>query len=110
MGKEMGEAKQSKSGSEETKATAEGDLGVTTTDLNNDMGALGDLHHECMTKAQEFETEVTSRGEELKALATAKKIIKETTSGAADQSYGFLQVSKIQSRSDLANSEVVHMV
>jgi len=71
--KEMDEAKQSKSGSEETKATAEGDLGVTTTDLNNDVSSLADLHHECMTKAQEFETETTSRGEELKALATAKK-------------------------------------
>merc|ERR1711957_444733 len=67
-------------------------------------------HHDCMSKAQEFEAEVTSRGEELKALATAKKIIKETTSGAAGQSYGFLQVSRIMSRSDLANSEVVHLV
>ena len=36
--KEMDEAKQSKSGSEEANATAEGDLGVTTTDLNNDLG------------------------------------------------------------------------
>ena len=60
-----------------------------------------------MSKAQEFEAEVTSRGEELKALATAKKIIKETTTGAADQSYGFLQ---IQSSSDLANTEVVHLI
>ena len=60
-----------------------------------------------MAKASEFEAEVTSRGEELKALATAKKIIKDTTSGAAGQSYGFLQ---IQSRSDLANFEVVRFV
>merc|ERR1712127_417590 len=107
MGKEMGEAKQSKSGSEETKATAEGDLGVTTTDLNNDMGALGDLHHECMTKAQEFETEVTSRGEELKALATAKKIIIEATSLAQTS---FLQRSKISTRADLVNYEAVRYV
>merc|ERR1712127_556280 len=108
--KEMDEAKKSKSESSESKATAEGDLEVTQKSLNEDLSALGKLHHDCMSKAQEFEAEVTSRGEELKALATAKKIIKETTSGAADQSYGFLQVSKIQSRSDLANSEVVHMV
>merc|ERR1719399_1561351 len=46
-----------------------------------------------MSKASDFEAETTSRGEELKALATAKKIIKETTSGAASQSYGFLQTS-----------------
>jgi len=102
--------KKAKSESSESKATAEGDLEVTQKSLNEDLSALGKLHHDCMSKAQEFEAEVTSRGEELKALATAKKIIKETTSGAADQSYGFLQVSKIQSRSDLANSEVVHMV
>jgi len=107
--KEMGEAKQSKSGSEETKATAEGDLGVTTTDLNNDMGALGDLHHECMTKAQEFETEVTSRGEELKALATAKKIIIEATSLAQTS---FLQKARtsISTRADLVNFETAHFV
>merc|ERR1719446_1939374 len=60
-----------------------------------------------MSKAQEFEAEVTSRGEELKALATAKKIIKETTSGAAGQSYGFLQ---LETTSDLHATEVVHMI
>jgi len=108
--KEMDEAKKAKSESEESKATAEGDLEVTQKSLNEDLSALGKLHHDCMSKAQEFEAEVTSRGEELKALATAKKIIKETTSGAAGQSYGFLQVSRIMSRSDLANSEVVHLV
>jgi len=108
--KEMDEAKKAKSESAESKATAEGDLEVTQKSLNEDISALGKLHHDCMSKASEFEAEVTSRGEELKALATAKKIIIETTSGAAGQSYGFLQLSKIQSRSDLANSEVVHLV
>jgi len=107
--KEMDEAKQSKSGSEETKATAEGDLGVTTTDLNNDLGELGNLHHECMTKAQEFETETTSRGEELKALATAKKIIIEATSFAQTS---FLQKARtsISTRADLVNFETAHFV
>merc|ERR1719506_288852 len=107
--KEMDEAKQSKSGSEEAKATAEGDLGVTTTDLNNDLGELGNLHHECMTKAQEFETETTSRGEELKALATAKKIIIEATSFAQTS---FLQKARtsISTRADLVNFETPHFV
>ena len=40
-----------------------------------------------MTKAEEYEEETKSRGEELKALATAKKIIVETTGGADAQSY-----------------------
>merc|ERR1719281_836484 len=94
--KEMDEAKQSKSASAEAKATAEGDLDVTSKDLAEDIKTLSELHHNCMTKANDFEAEVKSRGEELKALATAKKIIKETTGGAADQSYGFDQESFLQ--------------
>ena len=39
------------------EAVAEGALGVTTADLNNDLSELGNLHHTCMTKAQEFEEE-----------------------------------------------------
>merc|ERR1719301_389498 len=85
--KEKTEAQQSKSASEEKKATAEGDIEITTKDLNEDIKALAELHHNCMTKAEEYEEETKSRGEELKALATAKKIIVETTGGAADQSY-----------------------
>merc|ERR1719230_394075 len=85
--KEKTEASQSKSASEEKKATAEGDLEISTKDLDEDIKALAELHHNCMTKAEEYEEETKSRGEELKALATAKKIIVETTGGAADQSY-----------------------
>merc|ERR1719161_3455789 len=55
--KEMDEAKKSKSESEEGKATAEGDLDVTTKDLNNDLQELDELHHNCMTKANDFEAE-----------------------------------------------------
>merc|ERR1711934_54866 len=40
-----------------------------------------------------------SRGEELTAIATAKKVIEETTSGAADLSYGLNQVSFLQTSS-----------
>ena len=34
-----------------------------------------------MTKAEDFEAETQSRGEELKALAMAKKAVKDNTSG-----------------------------
>jgi len=94
--KEMVEAKQSKSASAESKATAEGDLDGTSKDLAEDVKTLQELHHNCMTKANDFEAETKSRGEELKALATAKKIIKETTGGANDQSYGLDQESFLQ--------------
>merc|ERR1712203_556847 len=79
------------------KATAEGDLEVTTKNLNEDVLALSDLHGECLTKAQDYEAETKSRGEELDAIATAKKVIQETTAGAADLSYGLNQVSFLQS-------------
>jgi len=103
--KEMDEAKKSKAASEEAKATAEGDLDVTSKALAEDVKALSDLHHSCMTKASDFEAETSSRGEELKALATAKKIIKDTTSGATSQSYDFLQTS-----TQSGNSQAVHFV
>merc|ERR1719277_1314470 len=70
-----------------------------------------------MKGAEDFEAETKSRGEELKALATAKKIISEATSGAADLSYSFAQTSflqvsrvKLSSGADLASFEAVRFV
>merc|ERR1719446_62330 len=103
--KEMASAKKSKSESEEGKATAEGDLSVTQKDLAQDLETLGGLHHDCVTKANDFEAETKSRAEELKALATAKKIIKENVAGAAAS---FLQDGiTINSQADLVNFEAV---
>lgn len=107
--KEKSEASTSKSASAEGKATAEGDLDVTSKALAEDINELQGLHHNCMTKAEEFEAETKSRGEELKALATAKKIVKEATGAALDQT-SFLQTSKLSSQVDLANFEVVRFV
>merc|ERR1712156_1195312 len=95
--KELDEAKTGIAASNEKKATAEGDLAVTTKNFDEDVLALSELHHECLTKAQDYEAETKSRGEELKAIAMAKKVIAETTSGAADLSYGLNQVSFLQS-------------
>merc|ERR1719482_2213136 len=105
--KDMDETKKGLAESNEAKAAAEGDLKVTSKDLAEDVTALGDLHQDCMTKAQDFEAETTSRGEELKALAMAKKAVKDNTGGASEQSYDFLQMS---SSSDLKNFEVVRLV
>lgn len=106
--KEKREAEQSKAASEEAKATAEGDLSVTSKALSEDEKALGELHHNCMSKANDFEAETQSRGEELKALATAKKIIKETTGGAAAQQYDFVQTSFLQVSS--SSNEALRLV
>merc|ERR1740130_59366 len=52
-----------------------------------------------------------SRTEELTAIATAKKILGETSSGAVGQSYSFLQsASSMTTRADLANAEIVRLV
>merc|ERR1719311_835340 len=62
-----------------------------------------------MSGAENFEAETKSRGEELNALAQAKKVIVETTSGAADLSYSFLQM-QMSTGADLANFEAVRFV
>merc|ERR1719201_1537203 len=103
--KDMDAAKKGLAESSEIKAAAEGDLGVTTKALNEDINALADLHQDCMTKAEDFEAETTSRGEELKALAMAKKAVNDNTGGATEQQYSFLQLS-----SDAKNFEVIRMV
>merc|ERR1719453_2809922 len=66
---ELDKAKKGLAASGEKKATAEGDLEVTTKDLNGDIKTLADTHHDCMTKASEYEAETKSRGEELAAMA-----------------------------------------
>merc|ERR1719380_540694 len=106
---DMNKAKKALGASEESKGAAEGDLAVTTADLDEDIKTLATLHQDCMTGAEDFEAETKSRGEELKALATAKKVIQEATSGASDLSYSFLQTT-ISSSADLANVEVLRLV
>jgi len=107
--KELGEAKTGIAASSEKKATAEGDLEVTTKNLEEDVAALSELHHECLSKAQDYEAETKSRGEELAAIASAKKVIQETTSGAAGLSYGLDQISFMQ-RSQSGTFDVVRFL
>merc|ERR1719497_83546 len=110
--KDMDDAKKSLSASGEAKATAQGDLTVTSKALATDTATLDDLHKDCLTKAQDFEVETKSRTEELKALAEAKKILKETTGGAEAQTYGLNQESffQITSKAGLAQFEAVRLV
>merc|ERR1719174_3524013 len=107
----MDAAKKNLAASQENKATAEGDLDATSKDLAEDIKTKGTLHQDCMNGAEEFELSTKSRGEELHALATAKKIIQEATAGAADQSYSFLQErSQVVSGADLAKFEAVRFI
>merc|ERR1719226_376749 len=111
--KELAEAKANTASSGEKKATAEGDLSATSKDLAEDIKVKGDIHQQCMTTAQDFEAEVASRAEELKALAAAKKALADNTAAADSLSYGLSQVSfvqRLQTGADLAHFEAVRFV
>merc|ERR1740121_1581747 len=109
--KELAEARKGIAESSQKKAQAEGDLAVTTREYDQDVKTKATLHHDCMTKAENYEAETKSRGEELEALANAKKVIVEATSGALAQ-VSFLQLSRntLTSTADLAIFESVRFV
>jgi chromosome segregation ATPase len=111
--KDMNAEKSAKEAAEEEKATAEGDLATTVKSLKESEEALATANSDCMQTAADHEATVAARTEELKVIATAEKILKESTGGAEGQTYSLLQVSAastMKTRSDLANSEVVTMV
>jgi chromosome segregation ATPase len=109
--KDMDEEKSLKAATEEKKATAEGDLAETVKELKKDKESLETTSTTCMQVAADHEATVKSRTEELTAIATAEKILKETSTGAVEQSYSLLQMSsRLQSRTDLKSAEVVNMV
>jgi hypothetical protein len=115
--KDMNEEKANKAASEEAKAIAVGDLGQTTKFLANSDEVLETTGTTCMTVAADHEATMKGRTEELTAIATAKKILGETTSGASGQTYSFLQLvqstgtgSALRTRADLANAEIVNLV
>jgi chromosome segregation ATPase len=113
--KDMNDEKSFMAATEEAKATAEGDLAETVKGLGEDEKSLETASSTCMSVAADHEATVKSRAEELTAIATAKKILGETTSGAESQSYSLLQiganaVSRLETRADLANAEVVGLL
>merc|ERR1719261_474430 len=103
--KELAESKKEKAAAEEAKGVAEGELATFEKNLADDEKHLEDLHHECMTKATEFEESQHSRGEELTALQTAKTVLEEKTGGASERAYSFIQLS-VQSKTKTRNEEV----
>lgn len=79
----------------EHKATCEGELVTTKKDLAADKEYLEKTQQDCMERAAAYQSDITSRKEELTALANAKKMIQSTTGGAAAQSYSFVQVNSV---------------
>jgi chromosome segregation ATPase len=113
--KDMNEQKAAKAEADETKATAVGDLATTTKDLANAKDVLQTTGTTCMTVAADHEATVAGRNEELATIAKARKILMETSSGAVEQTYSFLQAvqmsgSTLHTRTDLANAEIVNII
>merc|ERR1719210_3191275 len=115
--KHMDDEKAAKAAAEEAKATTEADLAATLKDLADSKAALKASNAGCMQVAADHEATVAGRNAELKTIAEAKKILVSTTSGAVEQTYSMLQMgeatrahSQLQTRADLAGSEVVSIV
>merc|ERR550537_640622 len=107
----MTEAKATLSENKGTQAIAEGDLENTVKDLADAQTVLANMGSDCMSTATDHEASKAGRTAELKALAEAKKIIQQSTSGAVAQTYSFLQKdSVLRSVADLNNFEVVNLV
>jgi len=104
---DLSQEKAALAAAEEGKANAEGDLAVTSKDLATAQDELATASGNCMQVAADHEATVAARNEELAVIAKAKKILVDTSSGAAGETYSFLQIS---SRADLKNSEVVMLV
>eukprot|EP00928_Gymnodinium_smaydae_P087057 TRINITY_DN713_c8_g1_i1.p1 TRINITY_DN713_c8_g1~~TRINITY_DN713_c8_g1_i1.p1 ORF type:complete len:729 (+),score=259.29 TRINITY_DN713_c8_g1_i1:46-2187(+) len=118
--KDMAEAKGAKASAEETKAHAEGDLEVNTKALADARAALDVAERNCGQAAEDHEASVQSRAEELKAVSDAIAVLQNTSGGAAERTYSFLQVradaagaagaSALRTRADLRNFEVVSLL
>jgi len=107
--KDMDAAKAKKAADSEAKATDEGELEVTSADLKSTTEALASSNSNCMQVAADHEATVKAREEELKVVAEATKILKETTGGAEEQTYSMLQTA-LQSRTALVRNEVASLV
>jgi len=109
--KDMDDEKAAKAEAAQGKAAAEGDLDVATKELKAAEEELEMTNANCMQVAADHEATVKGRDEELKTIAEALKILKETTSGAEKETYSLLQIkSTLRTSADLAGSEVVAVV
>jgi len=113
--KDLEDEKAGKGSAAEAKATASGDLDVTSKELVSSRQQLATAHSSCMQVAADHEATVAARKEELKVIAEATKMLEATSSGAVSQTYSLLQVTslagmQIRSHSDLVGSEVAAAV
>jgi len=108
--KDMAEGKTGISASSEKRSDATGELWATGKALSEDEKSMVTLRQSCKTNSAKFDAESKSRAEELKALASAKSVLKEAT-GAALNQVALLQVgSQLYSSRDLVKFEAVRYI
>jgi hypothetical protein len=95
---DMTSQKQKKSGAEEGKATAEGELEVTSEDLKTSTNGLALTQKDCMQVAIDHEAAMKANADEIKVIGEAKKIISDATS--------FVQTSFLQTTMETAMQSV----
>jgi len=105
--KELAEEKENNNNAADLKASTTATLGATKKANAEDETALEELNSGCRTAANDHDTSVKSRGEELGALAAATKSLTDKTKKAGGSTYSFLQLS---TQADLKNFEVVNLV
>jgi hypothetical protein len=76
-----------KAAAQEGKATAEGELEVTIADLKSSSDSLAMTQKDCMQVAIDHQNAVAAMHEELRVLAEAVKIIKESTGSLVQTSF-----------------------
>ncbi|CAK0847318.1 unnamed protein product [Prorocentrum cordatum] len=110
--KELKEEKAFKSDTEEAKATATADLATTTKLLKDTEAARSATQADCMKLATDHDVSTAGRTAELKTIAAAKKALVETSSGAVEQTYSFIQKvsSSLRTGADLKGAEVARFV
>jgi len=107
--KDMKNQKTAKASAEEEKATAEGDLQQTLKELKEAEAALSVSRTTCMRVSGDHEMSVQARKKELKVIAEAKTVLSETTSGAVQQTYSFVQISQTRQRRQQTNHVVAQL-
>jgi hypothetical protein len=110
--KDKADEEAAKKEAEEAKATAEKDLAMTEKLLADSNEVLASVKSDCMQVAADHEATVAGRNDEINAIDQATKILKDTSSGAVQQTYDFLQVARSQLRTgaDLKKAEVLSAV
>eukprot|EP00403_Amphidinium_massartii_P042452 CAMPEP_0178440306 /NCGR_PEP_ID=MMETSP0689_2-20121128/36693_1 /TAXON_ID=160604 /ORGANISM="Amphidinium massartii, Strain CS-259" /LENGTH=698 /DNA_ID=CAMNT_0020063041 /DNA_START=76 /DNA_END=2169 /DNA_ORIENTATION=+ len=117
LSKELSDTKAALAGSQEALAQAKGDLEMAVKDLAVSKSTKATVDGDCKTAAEDHKASMESRAEELAALKEAKDVLTSKTGGAEGRVYSFVQTSasvagqsRMQTRSDLAQVEVVAVI